>query len=262
MRILFLLILLIINLIAFCQDANYRMGATNAALGGASVTIADSWSIFNNVGAIGRITGTQVAAGYQNRYDIHAFQVKAATLSHHFNSVTSGISYFKFGDDFFNQQKISLAIGNQIQMVSLGIGANVVQYHIEGLGTKRRFALEFGGVAEIFPKLYLGAHIFNFRESKYIPTNMKAGMSYRPNDQVMINIETEKEIGFKEQFKAGIQYQIIHPLFFRTGLSTYPFKSAFGLGLLVMKFNIDYCFSSDNNLGPIHELSLAYNIHS
>ncbi len=242
------------------QDGKYQMGAASSGLGGSSLTITDGWSLFNNVGALGAVDETSAFAAYQNRYNVPGFQVIGGGFVHAMSHATAGIGYYRFGDEIYNQQRVNLAIGNKFQMVSLGAGINVIQYHAESLATRRRVAFEFGGVAQIIPELSFGAHIFNLKESEVVPTVMKAGLSYRPSDQLMINLETEKELGFGEVFKAGLQYQLIEQLSFRTGISTRPFKSAFGFGLVLSGFLFDYAYISNPNLGGIHELSLAYKL--
>jgi len=231
MRLILVVTLVISSLVLNAQDGKYQLGAASAALGGSSLTVANAWALFNNVGGIGSLDETSAFATYQNKYNVPGFQTVGGGFVHSMNFATAGIGYYHFGDDIYGQQRATLAIGNKLQMVSLGAAINVIQYNAEGLDTRRRVALEFGGVVQIIPQLSFGAHIFNFRESDVVPTVMKAGISYRPSDQLMINVETEKELGFGEVFKAGLEYQLIEPLYLRTGISPRPFKSAFGFGL-------------------------------
>lgn len=260
MRSLLTFILFFISIAAFAQDGKYQLGAASSAIGGSSITVSNVWSIFNNVGAMGSLNETTAFAAYQNRYNISGFQVIGGGFVHSTNLGTAGVSYYRFGDELYSQQRATLAVGNRFQMVSLGAAANIIQFHAEGLETRRRVAIEFGGVAQIIPQLSFGAHIFNLSDNSLVPTVMKAGISYQPSDQLMINLETEKELGFDEVFKAGLQYQLIDPLFFRTGISTKPFRSAFGFGILLSSFFLDYAYVSNPDLGGIHEVSLSYKI--
>lgn len=260
MRFLYTAIIVLFSFVILAQDGKYQMGASSAAIGGSSITVANAWSLFNNPGALGSLDETTAIAAYQNRYDVAGFHVVGGGFVHSMDFATAGIAYYKFGDELYNQQRATFAIGNKIQMVSLGGAVNIIQYHAETLETRRKVAIEFGGVAQIIPELAFGAHIFNFSNNDIVPTVMKAGLSYRPSSQLMINLETEKELGFGEVFKAGVQYQLIEALYFRTGISTQPFRSAFGFGILISDFFFDYAFTSDPNLGGIHELSFAYKI--
>ena len=116
------LILFSLSTIAFSQDGSFSFGARSAGLGGASITLADEYSLFNNIGGLGRVEAHTLFAGYQNRFNLSEFQVIGGGGIFHHKLANAGIGYYKFGDDLFSQQKLHLAIGNTFQMVSLGLG--------------------------------------------------------------------------------------------------------------------------------------------
>ena len=247
------------------QDGTFSLGARNAGLAGTSVTLNDEFSLFNNVGGLAGVKNHAVFTSYQNRYSISEFQVIGGGGIWHHRLGNAGIGYYKFGDDLFSQQRLHFAIGNSFQMVSLGLAVDWIQYHIETIGSQQVLAIQFGGIAELKPQLLFGAHIFNINQATLIseteeqlPTVMKAGMSYRPTNELMLNTEVEKDLDFDEVFKAGIEYQIVENIFIRTGFNTRPFLGTFGLGFHPKRFKFDYAFSNRAGLGTIHELSLAY----
>lgn len=247
------------------QDSRFNFGARNSGLAGASVTLSDQYSLFNNVGGLGRVDNHHLFGGYQNRFGISEFQVIGAGVVYHTEIGNAGFGFYKQGDDLFSQQRLHLAIGHKLQMVSLGLAADLIQYNITTIDTKQVVALEFGGIAEITPQFFFGAHIFNLNQvdlvketGEKIPTIMKAGLSYRPSQELIINVEVEKDLDFDETVKAGIEYQIIENVFIRTGISSNPFLNAYGLGFQPRKLQFDYSYSHDSNLGEIHEVTLAY----
>lgn len=249
------------------QDGKFNFGARNSGMAGASVTLGDQYSLFNNIGGLASVTDHALFGGYQNRYGVTEFQVIGAGAIYHSSIGNAGVGFYKFGDDLFSQQRIHLAIGNKFQMVSLGLGADLLQYNVSTVGTKQALAIQFGGIAEITSKLFFGAHIFNLNQvnlvettGERVPTVMKAGVSYRPNEELMINAEVEKDLDFDEIIKVGLEYQIIEHVFLRTGISTEPFLSAFGVGFHPKKLQFDYSYSNDSKLGSIHELSLAFSL--
>lgn len=260
-----LLGLFFIAFTTLAQDGKFNLGARSAALGGASLTIGDEYSLFNNVGGLGLVENHSVFAGYQNRFGVSSFQTIGAGAVYTTDLGNAGIGFYKFGDDLFSQQRVHLAIGNKIQMVSLGLGVDLLQYNISTVGSKQVLALQFGGIAEISDKLIFGAHIFNLNQAKLdketeyrVPTVMKGGVSYRPSDELMINLEVEKDLDFAEIIKVGIEYQLIENIFLRTGISTEPFLSAFGIGVHPKDFKFDYAYSNDSDLGNIHDITISY----
>lgn len=250
---------------SYAQDGKFNLGARSAGLGGASLTIRDEYGLFNNIAGISGISNPTAFAGFQDRYGVSEFQVIGGGALYPFSFGTTGIGFYKFGDENFSQQKIHLAVGNKIQMVSLGLGIDLVQYDIATIGTQQVIAIQFGGIAEITPQLLFGAHIFNLNQAELdnetgdrVPTIMKGGLSYLPTDELMLNLEVEKDLDFDEVVKFGIEYEVIDRVFLRTGISTDPFINAFGVGFHPKSFKFDYAFSRDANLGNIHELSISF----
>ena len=132
-------------LLSYSQDGHFNFGARYSGLAGASVTIGDQYCLFNNVGGLGLVENHSVFAGYQNRYGLPEFQVIGVGAVYMTKFINTGIGYYRFGDDLFNQQRIHVALGNKIQMVSLGGSIDIVQYHVKTVGTKRVVAFQFGG---------------------------------------------------------------------------------------------------------------------
>jgi hypothetical protein len=265
MKHLSLLGLLFLAFTTLAQDGKFNFGARSAALGGASLTIGDEYSLFNNVGGLGLVENHAVFAGYQNRFGVSSFQTIGAGAVYTTDIGNAGVGFYKFGDDLYSQQRIHLAIGNKIQMVSLGLGVDLLQYNISTVGSRQVIALQFGGIAEITEQLVFGAHIFNLNQAKLhketgerVPTVMKGGVSYRPSDELMINLEVEKDLDFAEVIKVGIEYQLVESVYLRTGISTEPFLSAFGIGFHPKHFKFDYAYSNDSDLGSIHDVTISY----
>jgi hypothetical protein len=259
-----LISLILLPYFSISQDGKFNFGARNSALAGASVTISDPYSLFNNVAGLGSVEHHHIFGGYQNRFGISEFQVIAAGAVYSTNFGSAGLGFYKFGDDLFSQQRIHVALAHKLQMVSLGVGIDILQYRVSTVGSRQVLTIQFGGTAELTPQLVLGAHIFNLNQANLIeetkekiPTVMKVGISYRPTSEVMVNCEIEKDLGFDEVLKIGIEYQLVKNVYLRTGVSTQPFLSAFGIGFKPNKMQLDYSYSRDSNLGSIHEISLT-----
>ena len=261
------LITLLVCFFAQGQTGSFNLGARSAGMAGASLTLDDEYSLFNNIGGLGRVDNHAAFAAYQNRYGVSEFQVVGAGAIFSGGIGNAGVGFYKFGDDLYSEQRLHLAFGNKMQMVSLGVGLDLLQYNVSTVGTNRTLAIQFGGIAEITPQLRFGAHIFNLNQAEInsetgekAPTVMKAGISFLPSEELILNAEVEKDLDFDEVFKAGIEYQIIEDVYLRTGISTEPFLGAFGIGFHPKNLKFDYAFSSDSRLGSIHEISVAYSL--
>jgi hypothetical protein len=250
---------------SFGGGENPPMGAKSSGVSHASVTFSDPWSLFNNISGIASLKNLHAGFTFENRFGIKSMNRMGALFICPFKYGVGGISLYKFGDQHYNEEMVGIGIAHQIMKVSLGIKINYLQIGMEELNSRKSLVCEFGGIAEITPQLVFGAHVYNFNQSRikgyqkeFVPTIIKAGLSYRPFSKLMVNVETVKDIDFKASFKAGIEYKIIDKFCIRTGLSTFPFFGSFGIGYNNKNFQIDYAYASHTQLGFINQLSLQY----
>jgi hypothetical protein len=248
---------------------HFPKGAQSIGMGNASVTLSEPWAIFNNIGALGKAPSEIVAiAGYDHRLGLNELTTLAAGIilpSEKLGTIGIGIS--NYGGKLFNQQQIGLGLAKQLGLASLGIKINYFQTNIEGFGRSARPIIELGGIAELIPDLFFAAHVYNISRSSiskasldYLPAVVKAGISYRPSQNLMVNIETEKELQSPPQFKAGIAYSFEDKLWARTGISSQPNNLYFGIGFKPRRFQVDYAMSRNYLLGFTHHFSLNYNL--
>lgn len=246
----------------------YAKGARSMGLANAHVTLDDAWSVFNNIGAMGRLKSSQAYFSYDHRLDLNELTTVAAgaVMVNDFGNFGLGLS--SYGGELFNQRSLGLGFSNTLGIASFGVKVTYLQTNIEGFGRSGRPLLEFGGTASLGPALHFGAHIYNFTRAKfskvsqdYLPTVVKAGLSYRPSEKLMINVETEKEIILSPQFKFGMEYNIANRIWARTGVLTQPNNLFFGLGFKPSRFDIDYALSQNYRLGYTHHFSFNYHFN-
>jgi len=247
------------------QSGDYSIGSRSASMGSASAAISDNYSVFNNPAGLASADETGVFASYENRYRLEDFQTMGAGISAPLKGFGIGAGFYRFGGKLYNEQLFGLKASHRVGFMSIGAGANYVQYNIEGLGTRGAVVFEFGGVAELNKKARLGAHIYNVTQARLVrntgervPTVMKLSLSLRPLPTTMLNIETSKDISNAAILRAGMEYTIIPQLALRTGFSTSPFVSCFGIGFEPGSLRVDYAFRNDARLGELHQMSICY----
>lgn len=248
---------------------HFPKGARSVGMGNASLTLNDPWAVFNNIGALANAPDEIAAfAGYDHRLGLSELTTLAAGMvlpSEKLGNFGFGLS--SYGGALFNQQQIGIGLANQLGLASLGIKLSYFQTNIEGFGRTGRPVIEFGGTAEIIPGLFFGAHMYNITRSAiskssgdFLPTSLKAGISYRPSQNLMINLETEKELRSPAQFKAGLAYNFEEKFWARTGINTQPNNLFFGIGFRPRRYQIDYALSRHYLLGFTHHFSVNYNL--
>ncbi|SDL35108.1 hypothetical protein SAMN05421823_105273 [Catalinimonas alkaloidigena] len=241
-------------------------GGQAQGMGGTGVTLRDTWSLFNNVGGLAGLDKPSVGLFFERRFATNAFNVGALAVAFPGQRWgAAGLSFRRFGTDLYNEQRLGLAYGHKLGEVTLGAQAEYLQTAIAEVGTRHAFVLNLGGVASILPHLHFGAYIFNVTQTRLadylderVPTVMKAGLSYRPTDALMINLETEKDLDYPALVRAGVEYRIIPEVALRTGISTDPSVFYFGAGFTRHQFALDYALSTHPSLGLSHHLSLQY----
>jgi hypothetical protein len=240
-------------------------GARSEGMGHANTTLSDEWSLLNNVGGISGLEKGSVFFGYNRFFDIEGFDKVAVGVIQPFSFGSVGLSAFRFGDQLYSEQMLSAAFGNKIGFVRLGFRASYYQMRIDEFGTSSAFQFDLGGIVELIPSISFGAYISNFTTSKLnnvdqskLPVIMKVGISYRPTEDIILNLDIHKDVDFDPEVRGGLEYRIIEKVFIRTGLNSKPFKAYFGGGLSFGRFKFDYAVTSHEYLGISHQASVSF----
>lgn len=244
----------------------FPIGARTTGLSGAAVTLTDIWAIRNNVAGIASLKKTELGLFAENRFNIAAFStVGLQAVFPTKKAGVFGIDFSRFGDQWYNEQRIGIGFGHRLGMVNLGIKADFLQTHLEELGSKKMVAISLGGQSEVIPHLVFGASIFNINQAKIsdyqderLPTVMRAGLSYQPIKQVLVITEAEKHVEYPVNIKVALEYKLIEKLTLRTGVATATEQFSFGTGFQVKQLQFDYGFGRQAILGNLHQLAISF----
>jgi hypothetical protein len=266
-RFLFILIFILAAKLTIAQSISTLMGARAAGMGYASSGLADEWSIWNNPGGLGRAENFSVSSAYEIRPWMKGASRLAAAANAPTKFGTFGAGLFRFGDDLYSEQVISLGAGNKLGIASLGAKINIVQYRTAGIGTWHAVSFDLGGITQLTEKLFINAYIFNIGQAKInkdtderLPTKLTAGITYRPSAAVIITSEIIKDLDFEPTWRTGLEYQFKENIFFRTGFNLQPSLAFFGMGAVRKRIKIDYALQVNSPAGPTHQASAIYRI--
>ncbi|HNP94967.1 MAG TPA: hypothetical protein PKJ63_05040 [Cyclobacteriaceae bacterium] len=267
MRLVIVVLILLLPQVTKPQSVSTLMGARSGALGNASSALSDGWSFHNNFAGIANSTQTLVNFAYSVPPALPGANRAAFSLVAPIKSFGAGVGLFRFGDEVYSEQILSAAIGNRFGLASLGIKANYVQYSAEGFGTRNALTLDFGGIAELSDKISIGAMITNISQSKLrsnveerLPTRMTTGVQFRPDGNLTLLIELEKDLVYDPTFKAGIEYEFYQKFFARTGFNLNPNIICGGLGYRSSKLSVDYAMQYAHSIQTQFQLSVTYRI--
>jgi hypothetical protein len=242
------------------------MGARAAGMGFASSGLTDEWGIFNNVGSIASQENASAAMAYEIRAQLQNANRMAFAFNTPMRWGTASLGVFRFGDDLYNEQIISAGVGNKFGIASLGIKANYIQYHADGLGTHSTFSFDFGGITQLTDQLSIGAYITNVNQarltadynSERLPTRLTAGLTFKPTSALLITSELDKDLDYDLTWRTGLEYSFKQKFFFRSGVNLKPQSGFFGLGAKRKNIQADYAVQFNALTGASHQASASY----
>jgi hypothetical protein len=254
---------------AASQSTSTLIGARSNGMAYASSCVGDAWSLFNNVGGMAKTEHLTTAFTLDAQPAFKPFNRSAAVVAIPFSFGVSGIGAYRFGDDLYNEQLLTVGFSNQFGLASLGLKVNYVQYNVVGYGRKDAVSISFGGIAQLSPKLSFGAHITNINQpvlskddqDEKLPTILNAGVAFKPTDKVFITTELQKDLSFEALWKTGIEYKIHKKFFLRTGIHVNPNAGFFGFAFHTKKLLVDYAYSHFSNLGAKHQASIGFSLN-
>lgn len=270
-KILIFSFLFIVSCTLWAQKENAPFGSRSGAMGHASVTFTDFWSVQNNQAGLAYYD--KIAAGiyYENRFITKELGLKCFSLVVPVNKAgVFGVNVSSLGYRLYNESKIGLAYGMAFgKNISAGVQLDYIYTHIgENYGNKGAVTFEAGIRAVLIKNLVIGAHIFNPIQVKLasynderLPLIFKIGLSYTFSDKAVLAVEVEKDNNFKPVFKTGLEYHVAKPVFVRVGIATSPFVYSFGAGFEFYHFKLDISASRHPVLGFTPQASLVYDIH-
>ncbi|MEP2667542.1 MAG: hypothetical protein ABJH04_01030 [Cyclobacteriaceae bacterium] len=265
MRLILVLILLSIPKITKPQSVSALMGGRSAALGNASSTISDPWSLFNNTAGMAKIKAASANFAYAINPSLSGADRAAASLNLPMSIGTFGVGVFKFGDELYSEQVFSAGYANHFGLASLGLKVNYVQYRAEGLGAHSALSLNFGGIAELTPKVSVGAYIINLNQPQLssgtdesLPVILVTGVQFHPQEELILLLEIEKDLHYKPTIKGGVEYAFHKKVKARTGFNLNPNTIHGGIGYQSTRLFIDYALQYNTALKTTYQLSTNY----
>jgi hypothetical protein len=248
-------------------NEDYPIGARSAALGNATVSFSDLWSAHHNQAGLGFVRDISAGVSYENRFLLKEISVRGGAAALPIKQGTFGLCITNFGYSQYSENKYSLSFAKSFgEKFSAAIAMDYLSTKIaEGYGSRGALVAEAGILAKPIKGLSIGAHVFNPTRSRIsaydderLPTIIRLGADYLFSDKVRLAAEVQKDIKYKAEFKAGLEYLPVKELYLRIGVSTNPTLSTFGFGLNLKNFKIDFAASYHQTLGISPQLGLSY----
>lgn len=243
------------------------MGPRLTAMGNIGTAVSDAWSIQANPAALHSVTAFTLSGSYlRNLYAREvSTQAFVAVLPIKNNFVAASFQGYGFSE--FKESKVGFAYAKNFgPRLTLGLKTTYHQLKIAGYGVTTGFSLDAGAYYQLTKELAFGAFAANVSKqnytnketSVYIPVSYNIGLSYSPNDKVLVAATINKVLRERVDVGIGIDYQIIPFFGLRGGLTVNPFKQYGGFGLKYKHFTLDMASVFDASLGYSPQMAISY----
>ena len=247
---------------------NLPGGGRAAAMGGTGVAVQDIWSAVNNQSGLAFLENISVGVFSEQRFLLEELGNRGIAIAVPVKKIgVFSVQHSQFGYSLYRESKTGLTFSRkfgdkfsaamQIDYLSTMIG--------EGYGNKNSFAVEAGVTAKLTEELTIGSHIYNPTrnslaefEDERIPTIIRFGLSYIFSKQLMVTVESEKDIEEDNTIRAGLEYKVVEQLYLRGGIATNPTYGTFGVGWNLKDFQLDIAAGFHQTLGVTPSASINY----
>lgn len=250
----------------FAGNDKTTIGAQAAAMGGACITQSDVNSVFNNQAGLATLKELSVSLYAENRFLLQPLKYGGLAFALPTRSGTFGAGVTYFGNEQYNEKRITLAYGRNIfEKLQIGIELNAMSVVIPEYNSSNNITFGVGIQYVINSQLKAGGHIFNPMRIQLtdqaidkIPTIARFGVAFTPSPAVTFIAEAEKNMNAKSMVKVGFEYKIFDKMFIRGGFSSNPSQANLGVGVWVKSFKIDIASGFHTVLGATPQISLTF----
>ncbi|NWJ49742.1 MAG: hypothetical protein HXX14_02650 [Bacteroidetes bacterium] len=244
-------------------------GASQAGIGGVSVFTSGIWAVNNNPAGLARIYQPTAGIFVENRFLLKELCFNAASFAIPASNGGMAIAISQLGTNQYHNLFAGFAYGRNFgEMFSAGIRFDYYQvsYGSE-YGKGSAISFETGIQWKINDKTDLALSVFNPIKVQYkssppqeIPSLWRAGIAYKPIDNLQLLFQTEKSSRNGYTIRYGIEYSANEQIYLRAGYSTNPSGISFGCGYTFSVFTIDIATKWHQTLGFSPQGSLIYRL--
>lgn len=207
-------------------------------LGGATVAAPGLGQGINNEAALGLaahpfglLAGSVLPFGI-GEWQTAAFQAHVRSGEH----AGFGLSIDHSGIETYSEQSLRLSYGRRLgEKFLLGGSAQLLRSVVPEYANHTTATFSLAMLAQPIPNLWLGARVQNpfqqYLDNSLLPTVIRFGASWKVSPLLLLLAEAAKDLERPTQVKAGMEYRPVERLFIRAGVRTNPGRYCLGFGL-------------------------------
>ena len=257
--------ILILSVCAGVCFGQFDPGARSHSMGNASVGLSDDvWAIFSNVGGLSQLDRSEVSFFYSPQpFGVPELSLQAVALALPTTFGVIGVSGKRYGFELYREFSGSLSYANNISQVGIGVALVYHSITIQNYGSASTLGIDIGFHIPIIERLNLGFSAKNINaptlgsSKEKLPQIFSTGLVYRPIEKFSICADYQKELRYDASPRFGFEYWMVEEVALRGGVSNEPSLFTGGFGVRYLLFQVDYAFSSHQELGGTHQVSIS-----
>jgi hypothetical protein len=243
------------------------VGARSNSMANASVALSDAWAFHHNPGALAGLDKVSIGISYENRFLLKELQSQGFVYAQPLKKGVISVGAQSYG--FTNYRTLRGGVGYSMKLsekLMAGVQMNYLSLRLaEAYGFHQTLTAEFGMLFLLTEKWKMGVSVFNlgraklsdYQDDRYT-TLMRLGTSYALSEKFIVVAEAEKDLDHPLRMKAGMEYAIAKPFFFRVGVCTEPIELTFGFGYRMKSFQLDLGSAYHQQLGWSPHVGLTF----
>ena len=242
-------------------------GPASTAMAGLNVNNSNLWSLNNNIGQLVNINSSEIGVSVYQPFVLKEFTTSNLIFAIKNKNKAFGLNYSNYGNEFLQINSAGFGYSMKLsENLQSGIKLNYFHFNAgEYYNNKSVFTADLGLNAKLTKELNINLSIKNptltnlddFNNEK-IPTIMQFGIGYKFSEQLSLNTGINKNIAYPSSFLAAIDYQPTKKIRFRGGIGTQPTIAAFGIGVNLKFFELNFATQIHQILGWSPDFSITY----
>ncbi len=187
-------------------------------------------------------------------------------IAQQYDGCSIALGLQSFGFSLYRESAGSLCTAKMITD-EFSAGMNIHLYHltIAKYGTSLSAVLDFGAIYSITEQWNIGFAMHNVTASSFgvdddIPQSLMTGISYRLDDQVVVNLDLVKDIRYELTYRAGMEFAPLEVITLRAGTDGVSGRLFGGIGIHINSILINYGVSAHPELGLTHSIGTTFSL--
>jgi len=253
----------------YAWDLKQPVGGRASSFGLCSVALTDFWSCHNNPAGFAMFKDISIGISYENRFLLKELGYKNAGVLLPIKLGVFGVSVSQFGYQHYNENIFGIGFSRSFGpnlRIGLKLDYLLIKFS-ETYGRTSTATFEIGMQYNINERICFGTYLFNPIHIKIrspnnnkIPIIMRLGVSYKMTDDFLLTSEVEENLEDNFSYRLGIEYEIYHNTFIRSGFQLRPELFTFGFGYEYKNCIIDICGQMHIKLGTSLNCSFIFKI--